>query len=67
MVATAVSPHLYWITSRAAGSAALILSSLSVCAGLLMGGRLLKRSGPELRVTHEALSVARSAPCSCTD
>ena len=58
MVATAVSPHLYWITSRAAGSAALILSSLSVCAGLLMGGRLLKRSGPELRVAHEALSLA---------
>jgi len=57
-LATAVGPHLYWITSRAAGSAALILSSLSVCAGLLMGGRLLKRSGPELRVTHEALSLA---------
>jgi sulfoxide reductase heme-binding subunit YedZ len=57
-IATAVGPHLYWITSRAAGSAALILSSLSVCAGLLMGGRLLKRSGPELRIVHEALSLA---------
>ena len=61
ILATAVGPHLYWITSRAAGSAALVLSSLSVCAGLLMGGRLLKRRGPDLRVTHEALSLATIA------
>jgi methionine sulfoxide reductase heme-binding subunit len=58
MLATAVGPHLYWITSRAAGSAALVLSSLSVCVGLLMGGRLLRGRGPDLRVTHEALSLA---------
>ena len=59
--ATAVGPHLYWITSRAAGSAALVLSSLSVCVGLLIGGRLLKGRGPDLRVTHEALSLATIA------
>ena len=58
LLATAVGPHLYWITSRAAGTAALLLSSLSVCVGLLMGGRLRRGRGPDLRVTHEALSLA---------
>lgn len=61
LLATAVGPHLFWITSRAAGSAALILSSLSVCFGLLMGGRMLRGRGPDLRVTHEALSLATTA------
>jgi sulfoxide reductase heme-binding subunit YedZ len=59
--ATAVSPHLFWITSRAAGIAALVLSSLSVCVGLSMGGRLLRGRNPDLRVTHEALSLATLA------
>jgi sulfoxide reductase heme-binding subunit YedZ len=58
ILATAVGPHLYWITSRAAGIAALALSSISVCVGLLMGGQLLKGHRPDLRVTHEALSLA---------
>ena len=58
VLATAVGPHLYWLASRAAGSAALVLSSLSVCVGLLMGGRVLKRRWPDLRATHEALSLA---------
>ena len=61
MLATAAGPHLFWITSRAAGSAALILSSISVCVGLLMGGRLTKARGPDLRSTHEALSLATIA------
>jgi methionine sulfoxide reductase heme-binding subunit len=60
-LATAVGPHLFWMTSRAAGIAALLLSSVSVCVGLLMGGRLLARRRPELRVTHEALSLATLA------
>ena len=60
-LATAAGPHLYWITSRAAGIAALLLSSISVCVGLLMGGRVLKGRGPDLRVTHEALSLATLA------
>jgi methionine sulfoxide reductase heme-binding subunit len=60
-VSTAVGPHMFWIVSRAAGTAALVLSSLSVCLGLLMGGRLLKRRGPDLRVAHEALSLATIA------
>jgi len=58
ILATTTGPHMYWITSRAAGIAALLLSSISVCVGLLMGGRLLKGRGPDLRVTHEALSLA---------
>ncbi len=61
VLATATGPHLFWLTSRAAGIAALILSSVSVCLGLLMGGRLVKRRGADLRVTHEALSLATLA------
>jgi sulfoxide reductase heme-binding subunit YedZ len=61
ILATATSPYLFWMTSRAAGVAALLLSSVSVCVGLLMGGRLLRRRRPELRVTHEALSLATLA------
>jgi sulfoxide reductase heme-binding subunit YedZ len=61
MLATAAGPHLFWIASRAAGSAALLLSSVSVCVGLLMSGRLVKRRGIDLRVAHEALSLATIA------
>jgi sulfoxide reductase heme-binding subunit YedZ len=61
VLATAAGPHLYWIASRAAGSAALILSSVSVSIGLLMGGRLLKGRRLDLRVAHEALSLATLA------
>jgi sulfoxide reductase heme-binding subunit YedZ len=50
--------HLFWIASRAAGTAALLLASLAVGVGLLMGGRLVKRKGADLRVVHEALSLA---------
>jgi len=59
--ATAVGPHLYWLASRAAGSAALLLASASVCVGLAGSMRLLKRRIGDLRVTHEALSLATIA------
>jgi sulfoxide reductase heme-binding subunit YedZ len=59
--ATAVAPHLYWLASRAAGSAALLLASASVCVGLASSMRLLKRRTADLRVTHEALSLATIA------
>src|SRR3954467_3458360 len=52
--------HVFWITTRAAGTAALLLSSLAVCAGLLMGGKLVK-GRPDLRHLHEALSLATLA------
>lgn len=58
MIATTAGPHLFWITSRAAGTAALLLSSAAVFIGLLMGGRYARRRGYDLRVTHEALSLA---------
>ncbi len=61
ILATAVGPHLFWLTSRAAGIVALLLSSLSVCVGLLIGGRVVKGHRQELRVTHEALSLATLA------
>src|SRR5436305_3180385 len=57
-LAAATAPHLFWITSRAAGTAALFLSSLGVCVGLLMGGRFVRGRGPDLRPLHEALSLA---------
>ena len=57
-LAVALGEHFFWITSRAAGVSALVASSAAVTVGLLMGGRLLKGRGPDLRVTHEALSLA---------
>jgi len=61
MLATATGPYLLWITSRAAGTAALLLSSATVCVGLLVGGRIVKGHRSELRVAHEALSLAALA------
>ncbi|HWH12656.1 MAG TPA: ferric reductase-like transmembrane domain-containing protein [Solirubrobacteraceae bacterium] len=50
--------HVFWITSRAAGTAALLFSSAAVGFGLTMSLKLFRGKGPDLRVTHEALSVA---------
>ena len=57
---TSVGPHLFWITSRAAGVAALVLSSASVGAGLLISGRGSPRKGlgGDAKALHEALSMA---------
>jgi sulfoxide reductase heme-binding subunit YedZ len=52
------APHLFWITSRAAGFAALILASLAVSLGLLMSTKLLRRRGPDLIALHEALALS---------
>jgi len=60
-LATATGPHLFWITSRAAGTAALFLSSAGVCVGLLLSGRFVRGRGAELRPLHEALSLATVA------
>ena len=57
-------PHLYWFTSRAAGTAALVLASVAVFVGVLRAGGL---AGTELRggrrrlelgFIHEALGLA---------
>jgi sulfoxide reductase heme-binding subunit YedZ len=52
------TPHLFWITSRAAGFAALIIASVAVAVGLLMSTKLLKGKAPDLRATHEVLSLS---------
>jgi sulfoxide reductase heme-binding subunit YedZ len=56
--ATATGGHLFWISSRAAGIAALLLSSAAVGAGLLQGGLRRRGRGGDLRAIHEALSIA---------
>jgi sulfoxide reductase heme-binding subunit YedZ len=53
-----MTAHLFWITSRAAGTASLLFASAALAIGLTMGGRMIRGRGPDLRVTHEALSLA---------
>ena len=50
--------HIFWITSRAAGIAALLLASASVGVGLLQSARRTPIGRGELRGLHEALSIA---------
>lgn len=57
IVATSVSPHLFWITSRAAGIVSLVLASLAVSAGLVMSLRMMRARRPDLIVLHEVLSL----------
>ncbi len=55
------STHLFWITSRAAGTGALVLSSASVTMGLAIGARWRPRGrgrGTDLLALHEWLSLA---------
>jgi sulfoxide reductase heme-binding subunit YedZ len=57
------SQHIFWITSRAAGGAALILASVAVAVGLMVSA---KRQSPnsnkrDLRAIHEALSLTTLA------
>jgi methionine sulfoxide reductase heme-binding subunit len=61
MFAAVTQDHLFWVTSRAAGTAALLFSSVAVGLGLAMALKLVKGRGGELRVTHEALSLATLA------
>jgi sulfoxide reductase heme-binding subunit YedZ len=58
MTSTDPSTHLFWILSRGAGTTALILASASVGLGLVMGGKLIKGSGPDRRAYHEILSLS---------
>lgn len=58
-----VGEHLFWITSRAAGGAALILSSAAVAVGLMMSARRPSANANkrDLRAIHEALSLTTLA------
>jgi sulfoxide reductase heme-binding subunit YedZ len=58
---TNAAPHLFWITSRAAGFTALIVASVAVSVGLLMSAKLIKGRVSDLRVVHEMLSLAAIA------
>jgi sulfoxide reductase heme-binding subunit YedZ len=55
------TPHLFWITSRAAGIVALVLASLAVSLGLLMSTKLLRRRATDLIAVHEILSLSTIA------
>jgi sulfoxide reductase heme-binding subunit YedZ len=61
MLAAQISTQFFWITSRAAGTVALVLASASVGVGLAISGRFGRARGGDLRVTHEALSLAALA------
>jgi sulfoxide reductase heme-binding subunit YedZ len=50
------SHYLFWITSRAAGTTAMVFASGSVGTGLAAGSKLLK--GPDRFNVHQALAVA---------
>jgi len=52
-----VGTHLFWITSRAAGGAALLLASAGVAVGLMIGSGGRGTSKRDLRAVHEALSL----------
>jgi methionine sulfoxide reductase heme-binding subunit len=53
--------HLFWITSRAAGGAALILAGAAVAVGLMIGARRPSADKRDLRAIHEALSLTTLA------
>ena len=50
------SHYLFWITSRAAGTTAMVFASASVGIGLAAGTKLLK--GPDRFSIHQAFAVA---------
>jgi sulfoxide reductase heme-binding subunit YedZ len=56
-----VAPHLFWITSRAAGGAALLLASGAVGVGLMLSARRPSATKRDLRPIHEALSLSTLA------
>src|SRR5439155_5586130 len=57
-------PHLYWLSCRAAGTAAMLLASTAVFVGVLRAGGLAGsqvrggRRRLELAIVHEALGIA---------
>jgi sulfoxide reductase heme-binding subunit YedZ len=53
--------HPMWVTSRAAGTAALVLASLSVLLGVTMSMRVKLLPAADRRVVHEAMSLATIA------
>ena len=56
--ATDPSTHLFWILSRGAGTTALVLASVTISYGLLMGGRIVRGGNADRRIYHEMLSLS---------
>lgn len=57
VLATSAGPHLFWITSRAAGIVSLVLASLAVSLGLTMSLRMMRSRRTEMLALHEVLSL----------
>lgn len=55
---TNVGTHLFWVISRGAGITALVLSSASVCFGLLMAGKRIRGNAADRRAYHEILALS---------
>jgi methionine sulfoxide reductase heme-binding subunit len=55
---TLASSTFFWITSRAAGTTAMVLASVAVGFGLTMGGKLIRAGAPERRAIHEILALS---------
>jgi sulfoxide reductase heme-binding subunit YedZ len=55
-----VSPttHWFWILSRGAGTAALVLAAASISYGLVMAGKMKRRGAADRRTYHEALAIS---------
>jgi sulfoxide reductase heme-binding subunit YedZ len=53
--------HIFWITSRAAGGAAMILASVAVAVGLMMSAKRQNANKRDLRAIHEAVSLTTLA------
>jgi sulfoxide reductase heme-binding subunit YedZ len=57
----AVGGSLFWIVSRAAGTTALVLASVTVCVGLVMGGRMVRGGNGDRQALHEILALSTLA------
>lgn len=53
--------HIFWITSRAAGGAALLLAGAAVTVGLMLSAKKPVAGKHDLRAIHEALSLTTLA------
>ncbi|HTU31855.1 MAG TPA: hypothetical protein VMF07_20860 [Solirubrobacteraceae bacterium] len=50
--------HWFWILSRGAGTAALVLAAASISYGLVMAGRMRRGGATDRRTYHEALALS---------
>ncbi len=53
-----LTTHWFWILSRGAGTAALVLAAGSISYGLVIAGRMKRGGTADRRTYHEALAVS---------